>query len=225
MPINSERPWADGITGIIFDLDGVLIQSRGAHARAFQEVLEGFGVNDFHYDDWAGWRTPDVFRSIFAARGIAAGDAVIADCSRRKSQRARDLVAADKPIEPDCIPVVRQLAARYRLALASSGSRKSVDIFLDTTGLRDAFRATFSGDDVRMAKPDPEIFSKAIESLETQPSACAVVEDAVAGIQAARRAGAYGIGFTSDNAAALSAAGADRVVASLRELAGLLECA
>jgi HAD superfamily hydrolase (TIGR01509 family) len=120
---------------------------------------------------------------------------------------------------------VRQLAARYRLALASSGSRKSVDIFLDTTGLRDAFRATFSGDDVRMAKPDPEIFSKAIESLETQPSACAVVEDAVAGIQAARRAGAYGIGFTSDNAAALSAAGADRVVASLRELAGLLECA
>lgn len=215
--------WVDQIAGLIFDLDGVLIQSRAAHARAFEEVLAEFGVRDFHYDDYAGWRTPEVFRAVLGRRGGETGNALIAECSRKKSQRARDLVAAERPIDADCVPVVRHLAAHYRLVLASSGSRRSVNAFLEYTGLGDAFRATFSGEDVRLAKPDPEIFSRSITAIEAQPQECAVVEDAVAGILAARRAGAHGIGFSSENAAALSAAGAGRVVSSLRELADLFE--
>lgn len=220
-----QSEWANQIAGLIFDLDGVLIQSRAAHARAFEEVLAEFGVDDFQYDDYAGWRTPEVFRHVLSRAGCAITDEAIADCSRRKSQRARDLIAAERPIDADCIPVIRRLAEHYRLALASSGSRRSVDAFLDSTGLRDAFRATFSGDDVRNAKPDPEIFNRSIEALEAEPHECAVVEDAVAGIVAARRAGAHGIGFGSENGEALAAAGAGRVVGSLRELAGLFNVA
>lgn len=220
-----QAEWARRIAGLIFDLDGVLIQSRAAHAQAFEEVLGGYGLSDFHYDDYAGWRTPEVFRDVFERAGVAFTDAEIAECSRRKSERARELIAATRPIDADCIPVIRRLAERYRLALASSGSRKSVDSFLDSTGLRDAFRATFSGDDVSQAKPDPEIFERSIEALQAQPNECAVVEDAVAGIVAARRAGAHGIGFGSGNAGALAAAGAGHVVGSLRELAGLFEVA
>jgi beta-phosphoglucomutase len=215
--------WVNPIVGLIFDLDGVLVQSRDAHARAFEETLAGLGVHDFVYDEYAGWRTPEVFRDILSRHAIPADEAQIAEASRRKSQRAREIVAAEKPIEADCIPVIRSLATGYRLALASSGSRRSVDAFLDSTGLRDAFLITFSGDDVRNAKPDPEIFSRSIAALEAKPEECAVVEDAVAGIVAARRAGAHGIGFGSGNAAALSAAGAAHVVYSLRELSGLFE--
>jgi beta-phosphoglucomutase len=222
--INSNIRWVDQVTGLIFDLDGVLIQSRSAHARAFQQVFSECGIRDFEYDDFAGWRTAEVFREVFRDRHISeVNDAMISDCSRRKSQLARELIAAERPIEADCIPVVRELAGRYRLALASSGSRQSVNSFLDSTGLGDVFRSTLSGDDVAFAKPDPEIFSRSIEALEAQPQECAVIEDAVAGIVAARRAGAHGIGFGNTNTEALSAAGAGCVVGSLRELAGFLD--
>jgi len=221
--MNSNLCWVDEITSLIFDLDGVLIHSRSAHARAFQEVLSGYGIHDFDYDDFAGWRTPEVFRAIFCDRYKGeVSDVMISQCSQRKSQRARDLIAAEHPIEPDCAPIVRELACRYRLALASSASRQSVDSFLECTGLGDAFRFSFSGDDVRLAKPDPEIFTRSIAALEAQPQECVVIEDAVAGITAARRAGAHGIGFGTTNAGALFAAGAGCVVGSLRELAGLL---
>lgn len=216
--------WIDQLEGLIFDLDGVLIQSREAHARAFAEVLAEFGVDDFHYDEYAGWRTPEVFRdALIHRRGLNPGDAVIEDCSRRKSQRARDIVASENCMDADCVPVIQALAERYGLALASSGSRKSVDIFLEASGLRANFRATLSGDDVRQAKPDPEIFSRAIDAVGAPPERCAVIEDAVAGIVAARRAGAHGIGFSRENGKALAAAGAGCVVGSLRELAGLFE--
>jgi beta-phosphoglucomutase len=222
--MHSNLCWVDGITSLIFDLDGVLIQSRNAHARAFHEVLRGYGIHDFVYDDFAGWRTAEVFREIFRGHHIAkVSDAMVAECSQRKRQFARELIAAERPIEDDCVPIVRELAGRYSLALASSGSRQSVDSFLDCTGLGDAFSSTLSGDDVIRAKPDPEIFARSIAALKAQPQECAVIEDAVAGIVAARRAGAHSIGFGNNNSKALSMAGAGLVVGSLRELACLLE--
>lgn len=222
--IGSNPRFLDQVTALIFDLDGVLIQSSGAHTRAFQEVLGECGIHDFEYGNFAGWRTTDVFRLVLGSQYKGkVTDAMVADCSARKSQRAREMISAECPIESDCAPVVRKLALRYRLALASSGSRKSVDSFLKCSGLYDAFRCTLSGDDVRVAKPDPEIFRRSIFTLEARPQECAVIEDAVAGIVAARRAGAHGIGFGTKNAAALSTAGADCVVNSLRELAGLFK--
>lgn len=219
----SAPAWVGSLEGLVFDLDGVLIPSRTAHARAFAEILAEFGVDDFHYDDYAGWRTPEVFRDmLLRRRGLNVSDAKIDDCSRRKSQRARDIVAAENLVDADCNPVIRRLALRYRLALASSGSRASVDLFLNRSGLREVFQASFSGDDVAYAKPDPEIFSRAIAAIRASPDRCAVVEDAVAGVLAARSAGAHAIGFTSDRAAALGQAGAEMVVTSLRELAHLL---
>ena len=216
--------WVDTIAGLIFDLDGVLIQSRSAHSRAFQEVLGEFGIRDFQYDQFAGWRTPEVFRAMLRDRhNREVSDAVIAECSRRKSQLAREWIAAERPVEPDCVAIIRELSGRYRLALASSGSRPSVQAFLDETGLRDAFRSVLSGEDVRLAKPDPEIFCRSIEALDARPEECVVIEDAVAGIVAARAAGAHAVGFGKANDEALSAAGARTVVGSLRELGALFE--
>jgi HAD superfamily hydrolase (TIGR01509 family) len=221
--VSTASPWAAGLSCVIFDLDGVLIQSRGAHARAFHEVFSAYGIHDFVYDEFAGWRTPEVFRTLFRDRqGEEPDEALVAACSSRKSQRARELIAAEQPVTPDCVPVIQSLAGLYRLALASSGSRRSVYSFLDTAGLHNLFHSVLCGDDVRLAKPDPEIFRRSIENLGAPPEACAVVEDAPAGIVAARGAGAHAIGFGDANAAQLRAAGAERVVASLRELAILL---
>jgi len=212
------HPWARDITSLIFDLDGVLIQSRDVHAKAFQEELSAFGISDFDYDEFAGWRTSDVFRTVLNRQGHPASEEMIAECSQRKSQRARELISAERPITADCIPSVQRLAAGHRLALASSGTRQSVQAFLDCTGLRPVFQSVLCGEDVRLAKPDPEIFRQSIAQLGAQPGECAVIEDAAAGILAARGAGAHAIGFGQANATQLSAAGAERVVGSLQEL-------
>ena len=206
--------------GLVFDLDGVLILSRDAHRRAFEDVLAPFGITNFHYDRYAGWRTLEVFRCVFAESSQTRPDAEIVDCAQRKSKRARQILAEHDFVVPGCVPFLQKLALSYSLALASSGSRESVNAFLDKTGLGSSFGSVLSGDDVDQAKPDPEIFSRSIQALALQPEDCAVIEDAVAGIQAARRAGASAIGIGDE--ASLRAAGAGCVVSSLMELETLL---
>ncbi len=209
-------------------MDGVLLQSRASHARAFEEILAAYDIFDFSYESFAGRRTGDVFREVFAIHGYEATEPEIADCSRRKSQRARELVATASAIMDDCIPVIKEFSNRYRLALASSGSRESVDLFLEMTGLGGAFGSVLSGNDVGAAKPDPELFRRSISALGLEPGECVVIEDAAAGIIAARRAGARAIGFIADGTSAagglLTSLGAEAVVGSLSELRSLLSC-
>ena len=208
--------------GIIFDLDGVLLLSRDCHRRAFDEVLAGFGISDFNYDHFAGWRTPEVFRAVFAAHPEVEVTAVeIAECSTRKSARARQLLAAEAPIAPMCVSVLQRCAQRFSLALASSGSRASVQAFLDLTGTASIFQSVLSGDDVMKAKPDPELFTRSIEALQLPASSCVVIEDAPAGVQAARLAGARAIGMGLDHEQELRKAGAELVVGTLSELAAV----
>lgn len=205
----------------MFDLDGVLILSRDCHRQAFEEVFADFGIFDFHYGSFAGWRTPEVFREMFARHGVA--DAPVEACSTRKTARARQLIDADFPLSPGCVETVQRLRNDgYRLALASSGSRSSVQAFLDHTELHAAFESVLSGSDVARAKPDPELFARSIANLGLAPADCLVVEDAVAGVQAARAAGASAVGIAaepgSEEAAWLLEAGAMHVLTEVREL-------
>lgn len=150
-------------------------------------------------------------------------EAEIAHCSKRKSARSRELLEQNSRIFSDCAPVVSRLSVLYPLALASSGSRASVDNFLERSGLQTAFRVVVSGDDVSRAKPDPEIFTRAVAGLQMAPSLCLVVEDAESGIRAARAAGAMACAFGADADGALQRAGAHFRIDSLSELPHLLE--
>ncbi|MGA3185901.1 MAG: HAD family phosphatase [Bryobacteraceae bacterium] len=205
----------------MFDLDGVLILSRDAHRRAFEEVFAPFGAFRFDYDRYAGWRTREVIRAVFSEMAHPPAEDIISQCAVRKSALARQFLAQNDPVPADCVPVIQRLSLRYSLALASSGSRESVGGFLDRTGLHGSFRSVLSGDDVEAAKPDPEIFSRSILALGLEPESCIVIEDAVAGIQAALLAGAKAIGMGDERA--LTEVGADCVVSSLTELEQLLE--
>ncbi len=150
-------------------------------------------------------------------------DAEVTDCSQRKSARARQLLEQNSQLFTHAAPVVSKLSALYPLALASSGSRRSVENFLERSGLRSAFRVVVSGDDVRRAKPDPEIFTRAVAGLNMPSARCVVVEDAESGIRAARAAGAMACGLGADADGALLRAGAHFRIGSLSELPPLLE--
>ena len=133
------------------------------------------------------------------------------------------MLAVELPLAPGCVAMLKLLAQRYQLALASSGSRASVGAFLNHTGLLPLFKSVLSGDDVQHAKPNPELFIQSIRNLDLQPEQCIVVEDAVAGVEAARSAGARAIGMGKQYTTELTEAGAERVVDSLAELAQVLD--
>jgi beta-phosphoglucomutase len=211
------------IGGIIFDLDGVLIDSTACHRAAFQTVFAGYGIQDFDYAAYAGWRTPDVVLDVFRRAGISSHPEEVADTAREKSRLARELIAEKKPLTEGCPSVLRELAGYYRLALATSGSRAAVEAFLDLADCRSLFSSLLSGEDVTHAKPDPEIYRRTIEALGAAADDCVVIEDAVAGVEAARQAGTRVVGVAGTcPEAALSRAGACQIIHRLPELPMLL---
>src|SRR5574341_920636 len=117
------------IRGIVFDLDGVLLQSSACHRAAFEAVLRPLGVTDFDYRRYAGWRTADAIEDTLRGAGRLPDANTIAMLADAKSRLARVKLAASQPVPADCLPVLRQLSDCYRLALASSGSRRSVELF------------------------------------------------------------------------------------------------
>ncbi len=207
------------VRGVIFDLDGVLILSSPSHRAAFEEVFRDHGITGFDYSRYAGWRTPEVVEHVFAQHGRRIDAAEIERLATAKSRLAREMLQRQKPLAPGCECALAQLASVYPLALASSGSRSSVDAFLKLSGSRSLFRAILSGDDVANAKPDPEIYLRSALQLGLPPDACLVVEDAVSGVQAARAAGACVIAIEGTcSAEDLRTAGADAVLPSLSQL-------
>lgn len=207
------------IRGVVFDLDGVLMDSSRCHREAFEEVLADFSVTGFVYENYAGWRTPDVFRMVFADAGKSVSDADIDLAAQRKSRLARERMAASDPIDKHCLDVLSRLSLTYRLALASSGSRPSIEWFLDTSRCRSLFLSVLSGNDVLHAKPAPEIYTRSFQALALEPEECAVIEDAVAGIAAGRAAGGRVIGLSGTcSPEVLRNAGADLVISCLPEL-------
>jgi HAD superfamily hydrolase (TIGR01509 family) len=207
------------IRGIVFDLDGVLIQSAPSHAAAFRQVFGRVGIHDFEYAPYAGWRTPEVIADALRRRGQNHSAEAIANMAREKSRIARELLEASRPVTKDCEATLAELAGGFPLALASSGSRSSVDAFLKLTGSRSLFRSVLSGEDVSNAKPDPEIYLRSAEGLGLDARECLVVEDALAGVAAARAAGCPAVGVAGTcSAEALRGAGAVQVIADFGEL-------
>lgn len=213
------------LSAIIFDLDGVLVNSAPCHRDAFIEVLRPLGIENFDYSRFAGWRTRDVVVFVLAEAGIAATGELIDSASTRKSKRARDLMAATHPVVDGAVEMLHRLRDRgFQLALASSGSRESVGMFLDSTATRPLFLSVLTGGDVVHAKPNPEIYTRTFQRLGLSPSEGLIVEDAVAGVHAARDAGSRAVGVAgSCRAEDLREAGALDVLDAVATLPQWLE--
>jgi len=211
------------VRGVVFDLDGVLMHSTDSHRGAFEEVLRSYGVDGFQYSRYAGWRTPEVMRAEFLRCDRKVSEDIIQEAAARKTMLARQKLVELNPVADDCVSVLTKLAERYQLALASSGSGGSVRSFLRMNNCEAFFGSVLSGDDIVCAKPDPEIYNKSFAALGLRPTDCVVVEDAVAGIDAACSAQATAIGILGTcSEETLRAAGAAHVVDRLSRLPDLL---
>lgn len=199
---------------VVWDVDGTLLDSAGQHFAAWAAYAASVG-RPFTRADFAhtfGWRNPEIVRHLFDPH---ASDADCAAAGLAKETLYRDLVRRDGVgLLPGVPELLAGFAARGWLqAVGSSAPRGNLDLLLDATGTRHHFLAIVSGDDVTRGKPDPEVFLTAARLLGVPPADCLVLEDAPAGVQAAKAAGmACWAVLSHHDADALRAAGADRVV-------------
>lgn len=206
---------------VIFDMDGVLVDSEPLHFRATNEVLARRGA---HLDEAAYARCVGMTEVAFFERLV-----LTLGLTERAADLARERVAislrmlADAPLPPtpgalECLLALR--SDGHRLALASSATREQVDLVTGQLGLNRVLHTTVSSDDVRAGKPAPDLFLEAARRLQIEPAACLVVEDAVLGIEAAMAAGMGAVALppVADGGEAHRAAGALAVLGSLIEL-------
>ncbi len=173
---------------VIFDVDGVLVDSYEAHLRSWQSIAREEGVKFTEDDFVAGFGRTS--REIIQRYWGIDDEARIRAIDDRKEALYRQMVAARFPVMDGATQLIDGLrSADFALAMGSSGPPENLQVALDGLGRRDAFFAVVSGMDVHRGKPDPEIFLVAAKRLGVCPSQCVVIEDAPAGVQAAHAAG------------------------------------
>jgi len=203
---------------VIFDADGVLVDSYRAHFEAWKAMGRRLGM-DLSEETFAasfGQRNEDMMPALW---GEAVAPEAIPAWSDWKEAAYREILLRDFPAMDGARELIDALrAAGFRLAVGSSGPPENVAACLRGLEREDAFDAAVDGSEVTRGKPNPEVFLAAAVKVGVPPGRCAVVEDAVAGAEAAKRAGMAAIGLTGTTTRAALAPRADRVVDSLRAL-------
>ena len=184
--------------GLLFDLDGVLVDTAKYHYRAWKELAESLGI-DFTLEDNERLKGVSRMHSveiILEIGGINMSQAEKEACCERKNARYVALISNMGPEEllPGAGQFLYDVRSKgYRTALGSAS--KNALLILDRLRLTELFDVIVDGTKVSKAKPDPEVFALGGKLLRIDPAHCLVFEDAVAGIQAAHAAGMKAIGI------------------------------
>lgn len=207
------------ISAIIFDMDDVIVNSSKMHFEAYERALKDFGLKQYALP-------PELRRAIYGMRikeimELLAShfkmDVNVAELTEHRNRHFMKLVKKGVPPMPGLFTLVENVKKwGLKRALASSGVREYVNETLKQLKLSDFFEAVVTGDDVIKPKPSPEVFLKAAEKLSVSPGACAVIEDADKGVEAARSAGMLAIGLQNNCGQTLEKA--DIVVSRLDEI-------
>jgi len=194
---NRELPVSGGIRALIFDMDGVIVDSEPLHERAFLSVFAELGYRESHgvcFADYYGRSDQAVWRDFLSRHRPEISAEVLAE---RKRDRFLHLLREEEPLFDGLLELLERLRGRIPLAIASGSSHAIIRGVLSLRGLGDYFSVVVSAQDVGAEKPAPDIFLEAARLLRVDPAHCAVVEDSVAGVQGARAAGMTTIAITN----------------------------
>ncbi len=181
---------------VLWDMDGVLVNTRAAHFMAFDQVFRDFGIeikND-GYQNLFGMTNQQIILT------LTNGDlepALVSRLDREKDVRFRQVVAAQAMLTVGVVEWLKEFKqSQIRQAVASSGSRDNIHAILDAMQIRPFFDAIASGDECA-SKPDPAVFLAAAKELKVEPEDCLVIEDSLVGVQAAVAAGMKCVAITT----------------------------
>jgi HAD superfamily hydrolase (TIGR01509 family) len=176
------------IEAVVFDLDGVLLDSEQVWDDVREQLARERGGrwSDRAQADMMGMSSPEWSRYMHDVVGLSESPEEINDeVVRRMLERYREAL----PLLPGAIEAVRRVAAEWPLGLASSSNRPVIEAFLDAAGVQELFGATVSSEEVAGGKPAPDVFLEAARRLGTAADRCAAIEDSGNGLRAAKAAG------------------------------------
>ena len=203
---------------VVFDLDGVIVDSEPIHEQATDEYLASLGIPDDEAlrQDMMGRRVREL-TDVLAKRLGRPPEEVFAE---REAIFWR-LLERDgpRPMPGLEAAIARLSRAGLELAVATSGTRAYVGFVLERLGVRAAFKAVVSGDDVTLGKPDPETYLLTAGLLGADPADCVALEDTFHGVIAARSAGMHAVAVPNALTAGMDFSAADAVVADLEAAA------
>jgi beta-phosphoglucomutase len=208
---------SDHQMGVIFDLDGVLVDTGWAHRQSWYDLAEkeGFSMTDEFFYSTFGMQNYMIIPMLLGR------DAAINEVNRLsdwKEQRYREIIAEKLVPAKGAKALLSDLKSEnFLLAVGSSAPRANLELVLKSTDLQDYFDAYVTSQDVTNGKPAPDTFLKAAEKLSLGPKHCIVVEDAVQGVEAGKAAGMPVVAVTTTRSRA-DLHKADIIVDSLAQL-------
>ncbi len=208
------------LQAIVFDFDGIIVDSEPLHYRAFLKVVEPLGV---HFDyaryitDYIGYDDRDFFRVVARDFNLPFDAAKLPDFVLAKAKAFADICAEGVRPLPGAVELILAAGAVMPIALCSGALQHDIDLILpalDRGQVPKLFRAVVTADQVKRSKPDPESYGLAVRKLGLPPAACLAIEDTPAGLTSAKGAGLRTLGVAGSLAASQLSL-ADRVVPSL----------
>jgi len=180
---------------LIFDVDGVIVDSNPIHRRAWEIFNRRFGLETTEalHQRMYGKHNSDIVRDYF---GLGLPDAEVAARGAAKEEVYRELAGVE--LEQMLVPGIRAFLQEYRnlsKGVGSNAEPANIRFILERSGLARFFQAVVDGDQVLRPKPDPEVYLKVAGLLQTPPANCVVFEDSPTGVQAALRAGMRVVGL------------------------------
>ncbi len=213
------------IKAIIFDMDGVLVNSEPIHERAEMEICREYGmeVDKKEWDGFRGKKLEDIFR--YASNKYGKGDEPIEEMIERKIVRYLEIALEEIELISGAYDFLEWIknSKKYKFALTTSGRKIQQDRILSKVGLDNFFEYTITADDVKNGKPHPEPYLSTIEKINENAENCLVIEDSDNGILSAKAAGCMACGITTTfNEEKLKSVGADIVVFNFSDLKNVL---
>ena len=208
------------LKAVLFDMDGVIIDSEPLHHKAYHGMFKevGISVSDDLYESFTGQATLYICKQLVLKFNLKQAPKELVAIKRRIF---KDLFFNDP--ELDLITGVLELIKNYHkngltLVLASSASMTTINNVFTRFNLDQYFKAKLSGADLKASKPHPEIFLKAAEASGFKPSECMVIEDSTNGVKAAHAAGIFCVGFKSPHSKNQDYSLANKVITSFEEI-------
>jgi beta-phosphoglucomutase family hydrolase len=205
------------IGAVIWDMDGVIADTAPYHFSAWQEIFGKRGVKfterDFRHS--FGRRNDTIIRNTLGEQ--IAQDEIEAIAREKEATFRRIIGQKIKPI-PGAVALLQSLKQNgVKMAIASSTPIENIRLITGSLGIANCFQAIVTGHDVTEGKPSPQVFLMAAQKLGVKPENCVVIEDAVAGVTAAKRAGMHCVAVTTTHSKQ-SLKGADLIVKTLEEI-------
>ena len=212
------------LKAVVFDFDGIIVDSEPLHCKAFQKLLEPLGAGftwDEYVEKYMGFDDRDAFREAFRVHGLALDDEQLSRLIAAKATMFQEVAAEGVNSYSGAVDLIRQLSGKVPLALCSGALLSDIEPVLGMLSIPDAFDCIVTADDVSASKPDPASYLLAVRKLQQLfpsqqilPAHSVAIEDTPAGISSAKGAGLKVLSVTNSYPGDELRA-ADRVVDSL----------